>query len=383
MKCFWENLGVARQLRGERGSALLTALLVMGILTAIGIAVSALVVREIAVTRLTLDAGRAYYSAESGVELALLQLGENLPGYEPAVDEDGVGEGLEVGDGEFTYNIGNKAKEYPYFGEEFNLEELEDPSALYDVLELNESITIPLFTVDSGEEVVVEDFRVMYYAGFDPAKDFKIQSKGADLLSGWDVLRWKIYGLKNEGTESISDFTAVTSVIGGGETGAELPSWFGSLKCAVEPGMHDLIECNDYFEGAPGEPTVSDDGQYIYNVSCLVTEAREHYLYDNDGVGVKDCYPIADFLEDHNYNYLTLTNLINPAVFKSVKDEERRQKARLYFRVEAYGDSSLVREYADITSEGRSGESVVTLNVKKKRDSYLPFLNFSLYHTAD
>jgi len=66
----------------KEGSALLTALLIMGILIAVSLATSMLIVREVGLTKLTLDAGKAFYGAESGVEVALLQIEENLPGYE-------------------------------------------------------------------------------------------------------------------------------------------------------------------------------------------------------------------------------------------------------------------------------------------------------------
>ena len=95
------------------------------------------------------------------------------------------------------------------------------------------------------------------------------------------------------------------------------------------------------------------------------------------------CYPIKKFLENHTYNYLTLTNLMNQSVFPGDWTEaDRLEKSKLYYRIESF-DAELPREYADITSVGESGESSITLNVLKKRDSYLPVFNFALYHTAD
>ena len=65
-----------------KGTALLVALLVMGVLVAIGLALSSLVFRELVITKEFLDAGRAYYTAESGVEIALYAIENHLPGWQ-------------------------------------------------------------------------------------------------------------------------------------------------------------------------------------------------------------------------------------------------------------------------------------------------------------
>ena len=364
--------------RAEKGTALLVALLVMGILTAVSLAISSLIIREIGITRLALDAGRAYYAAESGVELALLQLEENLAGYEPAGGEIGV----EFEDSEVVFGISNKATEYPYIDpEQYELGGV-SPEVYYDVLELNESITVPLFTVGEGGLNNVTKFVVQYYVDFD-FNDLKIKQSGGFPVEGWDILRWKIYGM-GEGavTESINDFTAVTVTDSGAVTNAAAPTWFGSVSCETDDEKG--IVCYQYGELDP-ILIENEDGQMIYAGSCLPTQAREHYFYSGGKVEeVKHCYDIGTFLENHEYNYLTLTNLMNPAVFSiDFNKATREKKSRLYFRVVVLGDSgaSIVREFAEINSTGESGESKVKLNVLKKRDSYLPVFNFALYQT--
>jgi hypothetical protein len=383
---------------GEEGSALLTALLVMGILIAISLATSMLIVREVGLTKLTLDAGKAFYGAESGVEMALLELEENLPGYEVEEgDDDGFFElGGENGDEvEVQYSIANKASVYPYFDEEeFDLSSVgvENVEALYDVLELNESITVPLFTVgEDGEEVPVTEFRVQYFVKFNPQSDLRI-SATADILSGWDVLRWKIFGvtdsLTDAQTESINDFTAVTvDATTDAQTDAQVPTWFGSVPCGPGYDFDDEISCVDYAgisnaNSLRGNNIV--EGQYVYDVICTPTQAREFYSYDGQGVvDVKPCYEIEEFLEGHRFNYLTLTNLMNPAVFKNEYTYKKvLELSRLYFRVEAY-DGDLEREYASVSSTGESGDSRIDLAVQKRRGYYLPVMNFALYHTKD
>jgi len=374
---------ILKNLAGKKGTALITSLLVMGILTSVSIAISTLVVREIVTTRLALDSAKAYYAAESGVEMALRDLKNNLPGWETE------NASVEVTGGSGEYSISNRAKAYngasfyPYFDpKEYDFKSFEDhPEALYGVLGLNESITVPLYTSgEDKEQKKIQKFVVQYYVDF-KGDDFQFDMSK---LGGWDILRWKIYGVddlkETRPTESINDLTAATVLTSGDSTSAGSPTWFGSGECKKTDGIS--IECLPYTSGDNGvEQEI--DGQYVYNMHCSQGEAREFYKYNNDGESdVRSCYSIETFLEDHNRNYLTLTNFMNPAVFKTGSRAERIENSKLYFRVVAY-DNELVKEFADITSTGSSGDSEITLSVKKKRDSYLPVLNFALYHTAD
>lgn len=379
----------------ERGTALIIALLVMGILTAVSLAISALVVREIGVTKMALDAGKAYYAAESGIEIGLLNIKENAPGWEPGGGGDAGGEIVaDVSEGQdFTLTLKNKSDSYPYLdGKKYDLDGA-GAEAFYDVLELNESVTIPLFTVDEGDvEKSVTEFRVYFYAGFKPG-DLKFGNANTAILNGWDILRWKIYGLtKTEPvvTESINDFTAVSVADYGSEeadkmTDAITPSWFGSVKCDIKGGLiGDKIGCSKYVSSNNNDGVPDfDHGFDIYSGTCWPWEAREHYYYDDGEIeAVRYCYSIKEFLTLHNYNYLTLTNLMNPAVFDDQKYDKayRNQLSRLYFRVEAY-DGDLPMEYANLDSVGESGGSKVKLNALKKRGGQLPVFNFALYHT--
>lgn len=377
---------VVREVNSQKGTALLVALLIMGVLTAVSLAVSSLIIKEIGITRLAVDSGRAYYAAESGVEVALLQLEENLPGYEV---EDGSDGGLfELVDGaDVSYSIANTANEYPYLDPD-KYDAADAPATVYyNSLDLNESITIPLFTVDElGTEKSVTDFRVYYYVDFRP-EDLNFSFD----ISGWDVLRWKIYGIKEYPasgvyrTESINDFTAVVVTTDDESTNAGTPTWFGSsVDC--EDNLHEgAIECHLYDVVSDPIHVETEEGFDIFTGVCLPWQAMEYYFYEDGKVeDVVDCYPIQSFLAGHKHNYMTLTNLMNPSLFNSSFSKEKRiEKSKVYFRVEVYKDGQIIREYADISSTGVSGDSKVKLNVLKKRGSYLPVFNFALYHTAE
>lgn len=377
------------KIRNNKGTALITALLVMGVLTAISLSVSTLIVREISITRLAIDAGKAYYAAEAGVEMALLDLRDGEAEEEKKevefVEDSGSA-------GQAKYEVKSTANSYPPVEVEEGLMGDDDYRGYYDYLDINESVTIPLFvgTGEASEEDSVVNFVVQFFPNFE-VEDLIFGDKEFE-ISGWDVLRWKVYGIKNGRTESINDFTAFATAKfeeGGSTifTGPRLPSWFGTwdvTECSDKAG----IRCAEYQGPIAVKKDVLDDGQTVYQGSCLQTQAREHYKYDEDGrVVVMDCYDIAQFLKDHSQNYLVLTNLMNPSVLKSVDDndgtismESRKAKSRLYYRVVT--DKPMLREYAEIISTGTSGDSKIVLNMLRKRDSFMPVFNFALYHTT-
>ncbi len=371
----------------NQGSALLVSILIMGVLVTVSIALSSLVFREMGVTKSLIESGRAYYAAESGVEKALYSLNTELPGWHV---ED---ERADVSDiSNYEYSVKNTCNSYPCFDDdEYDVQNV-PLEAFYDVLELNENLTIPLFTVEDGEIVSVKDFTVEFFPAFDPSSDLKIKT-----VTGWDVLRWKVFGMKKVDdsykTESIGDFTAFSS--GSAPNGDNIfanvarPSWFGTVDCDQMPergsGISD-IRCNEYDVSVILQ---AKDGQICTNI-----QSRDYLGYvDGEVRAIYDCYDISKFMEDHQVgvdgatglNYLSLTNLMNPSVFDDdvfMTKRERALASRLYFRVETFADDT-VREYAQIVSDGYSGNSKQSLRVELKRGSFMPVFNFSLYSTYE
>ncbi len=386
--------------KDKRGTALIVSLMVMGVLIAISLALSALIFRETRLTKNLLDSGRAYYAAESAIEEALYFLDSELPGWD-------TGEENEFGKlsnkAVFEYEVKNKCNSYPCFDEdEFNLASI-PLHKFYDVLELNENITIPLFTVnEQGDIVAVKDFTVEFYTRFDPAQDLNLKYTDGSAIAGWDVLRWKVFGLnKTENgllTESIHDFTAVSSgqnINDGQEfsTNAEKPSWFGSLDCdsvGSDLRQTDDIQCIGYAS------TAYFDASEEQNVgTCQHNEARDYYYYENGEFQQKiPCYPILEFMQKYQpvagsefgptgLNYLSLTNLMNPTMLSNESyptQQDKTNASRIFYRVETY-DKDTVREFATIIADGYSGDAKQSIKVRIKRDSYMPVFNFSLYST--
>lgn len=416
--------------RNIKGSALLVSLLVMGVLIAVSLALSTLILRESRITLDFLNSAKAYYAAESGIEMALYGLEKNLPGWEPR-DEDGDSyKPYAVKDldilGEYT--VDNRCQAYPcYENEEFDVASVNDLRVFYDVLDLNESINVPLFIYDEDKgEVPVGHYVVEFYANFDPKIHLNIKPDNQpgsieNWLNGWDVLRWKIFGIKKNDdlaknfTETLSDFTALSNLnvlegdnVGGnlGATNSANPSWFGSpigqLCNQFGDRLTDKINCAPYYyHGGNGKSVKVDPDEFgqvsdLYFGTCAQWQGREFYgyLYKTDGERelktISGCYNIEDFLDSHKLSYLTLTNLINPAVFNPDPDivdgDQREAFSKLYFRVEAFADgpgtgNQMVREVANITANGYSGGNKQSISVQVRRGSFMPVFNFSLYST--
>lgn len=397
------------KISGTSGTALIVALLVMAVLMTISLALSTLIFRESRLTAQLIDSGKAYYAAESAIEIGLYGLNTRLPGWEPAgLSQDGY-KSLKISedfDSLAELKMKNKCKAYPCFDEEkFDINSAQ-PKAFYDVLERNGSINIPLFVVENGVENKVTDFTVEFFAPFSPKEDLNFDDT-KDLLSGWDVLRWKVFGINEQYnvTESISDFTAMSMTqnsLGGGDFGVipSVPSWFGSVRCG--DGLNQAQNASRYKPGAINcvpyvfDTAVSINASGLDQVSKIIagncdnTAAREYYEYQYESADERklvltadgNCYPIKNFLTSHKLNYLTLTNLINPAVFKDGVD--RDALSRLYYRVELFTDAGAgqtVREVADLSANGYSGDSKQSVNVQIKRGSFMPVFNFSLYST--
>lgn len=375
--------------KNRKGSALLVALLVMGVLMAISLALSSLILREIRSTKETIDSGRAYYAAESGIEKALYGLHNNLPGWETKEKKFVP---LKISDDNQTvaeYRVDNTCSAYPCLDGSYDKSTApsDDYTVYYDVLDLNESITIPLF----NGNVPVQDFTVEFFPNFSIDNfDPKIKKQLGNNLSSWDILRWKIFGIYRSDavqkvTESISDFTASANLSPSLSTNAKQPSWFGTDNCSqMSDRYQPEITCIPY-GGVPDEIKIGAEESKSFIGICTNKEAREYYLYNGtrelDPENIQACYSIKQFLLNHDYNYLTLTNMMNPSVFDPGLTAEQKQiLSKIYFRVEL-GAGKTVREYADLSANGYSGNSKQSINVKVKRGSFMPVFNFSLYST--
>ncbi len=410
--------------RMKNGSALLITLLLMGALMTITLGISTLVLREIRVTQSVVDANKAYYAAEAGVEQALLGLARNGAGYEPkgdfASDETAVDPTFK-----YSYSTSNTTDSVPGFSSDtptyvetglvdgpnpgcvlssaknpFALAIPRDqlykdcPRATFRKLALNQTQIIPLFSIDgSGTPVKVEDFIVQYYLNVHDGSGLWGQFKNLDLQK-FDVLRWKLYG-KPDGyvgaqrTESIADFypgvngnDANNPVCIGTDSGLTALDSNSPEKCIIPVLSVDSPE-----SGAADAPLWSAAREcYMTDAGSLVTGgAQIKKTSANSGAGCE----MRDFILSHQENYLVLTNMVNPDIvgISNIKDPSQLARADIYYRVLAKRGADqpkLVKDYAEISSTGYAeGDNISkTLNVNYKAPGFLPVFNFSLYKTA-
>lgn len=197
------------------------------------------------------------------------------------------------------------------------------------------------------------------------------------VLNDFDVLRWKIFGLNDNGsTESISDY------ISAGDTNtAQDPRCFGT--------EFDSSPANGCQPNVTRGTTFTNDGKPI--TTCPLTAARSFYKYDLGGLLDKNtlqeaCYELSAFFNDHKFNYLVLTNAVNLDLIKNSKnstqpatEKEKKVLATIYYKVVAMGEDNFPLNDVKITSVGKVGDIQQAIEVNVGREQFLPVFNFSLY----
>lgn len=356
--------------RNPRGSALLVAMLVMGILMVITLGLTDLIIREMRLEADVSKAGKAYYAAEAGIEEALLAVHQGLPGVEK---QDVEGADFDSA-GEYSFSIHGRSKTFPDLTD---VDYGSDLTKTFKPLRHNESVTIPMFySDDNGQVKHIKNFYVAYY--MQPV-DLSVKANGF-ALNDFDVLRWKIFGLRKDvgtkRTESISDYISV-----GSEDSDQSPRCFGTKVDSSDEG-----KCKATAQGVAY--TTVDSKQIL---ACSLIEARTFYRYNPDGSLDKStleqqCHSIAGFFTDHEYNYLTLTNAVNLDMIKKAKSasqdatvEERKALATIYYKIVVLDGDELPLNDVKITSVGVLDDIEQAIEVVVGREQFLPVFNFSLY----
>jgi len=377
-----------KNLKINKGSALIIALLLMGILMTMALGLSNLVIREVKINSDIISSEKAYYSAEAGIESAMLDLYQNLQGYE--IDNTGISRpdlGLD-----FTYSIKNKTKVIPYVDTQIINPQIAmglPREYLYNVLNLNDSITIPLFTVkENGVLVPVTDFRVEYFMADDTlGYNWYIKNwTTADI----PILRWKITGINTDPpdarksfvTESIGDYIGITP--GSDE---KMPSCLGTEN-ALDKSIN--VDGINYQENCISGIWFCARESYFLVVNEEGVLETKKYSAGADNTEIYNCNTgtplrIYDFIagtEKHENNYLTLTNIFNPSVLEGSSDYEKINKAKIYYRIIIPNPNEYaVREQAKITSVGFSRNLRKQIEAYVRPKTFMPVFNFSLYGT--
>lgn len=313
----------------QKGNAILLAILIMGVITTLTLGVNVLILNELKQNVYFIDAGKAYYAAEAGVENALLDLDLKNPGYE---NQDEFEYGQDYG---FNYEIDNQT-------DVIQQNELGD----FNVLSFNDSLTIPLYKDDGfGGIEPINEFSFCFYV------DETITKIDPVALNTFDILEYNIFGVDSQGkTESISDFLP--------GSGMEVPRCFGTFNATHTTGK--------YF-------TRDENGDLIFFYNEDITQTDDSTRTAG--------YPLRQFLSEHSRNTLKVTNLFNPQLL-TFSGEESQLFANIFYRIESGVGEELVRPEAIIKVDGFSGEAKQSLDVTLIEGGLLPVFDFTLYRRS-
>lgn len=233
-------------LKERPASALLVAVLLMSLLTALSLGVSLIVIGDLGAMRSMVSGVQSSYAAEGMNEIGLKIVEEHLPGFE--ADLSGYRLANQV-DG--VLSIEARGTQVPCHAE-------------WRRLALHESVQLPLFAeLLNGDLEKITNFYVEFYLGDE-------QGGASNVSQRTDILRWRINGFRelsgNLVPEAISEFIPLREV-------NVLTTRFG---------------------------TVLDKAYDARYSSAKYVDSQNKIFYE--------AYPIADFLKNHTLNYLTLTN---------------------------------------------------------------------------
>ncbi len=397
----------------RKGSALLVAILVMGILLTLTLGLSALVIREIRQTGDIVAAGKAFYAAEAGVENALLNLHENLPGYQTKNLKEADDEGWIENEDEslnYRYRIRNQGDTYPYFdadqpvylnpGIGITKKYLYDtyPKSTYNILGLNQTVTIPLFVAcGDGNFKDVKNFVLQYYVDFD--LDLENLFAGKIAIQDFDILRWKLFGepIVPDDTSGITRTHAISDFYPAhGNDGPDQPVCIGSdIDLVTERCFIPVAQQVDSETNVTGDIL---DKSWSFARECYTKDAGLGVGVTLSESGIQKGCSIKNFMDTHKKNYLTITNVVNPDIIGIDDAAIRTARANIYYRIvtrkndtlqplcpgeTASDEDVMVREAAAISSDGfaNGGKVKQSIDVQLKLNSFLPVFNFTLFRT--
>ena len=299
-------------------SALLLSFFMMSLLIGVSVGVSFLLIKDVGTVRTVVAGVQTRYAAEGMSELGLQVLKNNLPGYEPEVDyafSNNVLASLDLVARDSSVPCG--------------LAEDEDEWA---VITPNESVQLALcaqLNDDASEIDKINNYYVEFYVG---------DEEGVAKPVSADALRWKILGQRSGVTEAISEFIPMESA----KRTPENPSIFGSAiptERAVPPGY------------AHAKYSQRIGGRSVFHAA----------------------YPIGQFLDGHDFNYLILTNAVQAS-----------GENYIYFKLHSL-DVPAVCQFVNINTQADMdfGSSRKTLETLAREGENLPVFDFVLYHTKN
>lgn len=298
----------------KNASAILLSFFLMSMLIVVGIGLTTIVLGDLTSLRTMVNGYKARYASEGMTELGLKIVKDKLPGYEVEI----LGQSF-ASEASADLNILAREQALPC---------VDQDDDEWRSLSFNESLQIPLFHQDETEVVNLSEFIVNFYM------PENLNPKG-------DILRWKILGLNSSNeTESISEYIGID----GSKNSDSNPSVFGASSDSSLP--QDFYSANYY------RPNGS--GGFIF----------------------EEVYSINSFLNEHDYNYLVLTNIVQLNAQGVLTDEEDQNV--INFKYES--DPALC-EYVDLNASSDYANVIQSIRTLIREGENLPVFDFALYHT--
>jgi hypothetical protein len=298
----------------KNASAILLSFFLMSMLIVVGIGLTAIVLGDLTSLRTMVNGYKARYAAEGMAELGLKIIKDKLPGYETEI----LGQTF-ASEASADLTILAREKAVP-------CEDQDDDD--WRSLGFNESIQIPLFYQDETEVKNLSEFIVNFYMP-------------ENLNPHGDIFRWKILGLNSSNeTESISEYIGID----------------GSKNSEANPSVF----------GASPDTSLPQD---FYSANYYRPNGRGGFIFE-------EVYSINSFLNEHDYNYLVLTNIVQLAAQGTLNDEEDQNEINF-----KYESDPAVCEYVDLNTSSDYANVIQSINTLIKEGENLPVFDFALYHT--
>lgn len=298
----------------KNASAILLSFFLMSMLIVGGIGLTSIVLNDLTSLRTMVNGYKARYASEGMTELGLKLVKDKLPGYEVEILAQEF-----ASEATADLNILSRGEAVPC---------IDQGADGWRTLSFNESIQIPLFYQDETEVVNLSEFIVNFYMP-------------ENLNPSGDIFRWKILGLNSSNeTESISEYIGID----------------GSKNSDANPSIF----------GASPDTSLPQD---FYSANYYRPNGRGGFIFE-------EVYSINSFLNEHTYNYLVLTNIVQLNAQGTLSDEEDQNY--INFRFES---DPAVCEFVDLEASSDYANVIQSIKTLIKEGENLPVFDFALYHT--
>lgn len=350
----------------KKGSALVMSLFFMAILVVLSFAVNYMLLNEVRSERNFLEGVKAYYSAEAGIEDALLQVSVSNAGVDivDKVDVAFVQEAMNLSSDEVENISGSKYTYDVMSRGSYNPCPFEDEEGGFAVLKSGESVVIPL---TGNDEFKVEYYIVNTKYPFDTPNN-----NDPSWVMQNDVLRWKILGNRNDNDklEAISEYIPIYDV---NHNASNKPSTFGTDTDFPE------YKFGKYYDIIDGATFETSDLLYAGDFDPFANDFAAgafHYVFHAQ-------YPIADFLSGHTNNQLVLTNYLNviPPTAPETELIYDADDYELYYRLTAPDRTDVACSAVQVIADGFSENEDFkqSIEVIRPLDQAAPFTDFVWY----